>query len=141
MSLSACPSYSLLEAREKYLLSLKVLIYSLYPFFFSFPLTRAVLFVLHIFFFFSPAVLFFFFLAAAFSRRKLDERRVSRAQRDDSRARYSGEPHKKKPNCTTWSFDFSLCVRFLLLLLFLFTFGLLSIIAISLMHCVLIENT
>ena len=141
MSLSACPSYSLLEAREKYLLSLKVLIYSLYPFFFLLSPYPCCSLRFTYLFFFSPAVLFFFFLAAAFSRRKLDERRVSRAQRDDSRARYSGEPHKKKPNCTTWSFDFSLCVRFLLLLLFLFTFGLLSIIAISLMHCVLIENT
>ena len=62
MSLSACPSYSLLEAREKYLLSLKVLIYSLYPFFFSFPLTRAVLFV-YISFFFFLLLFFFFFLS------------------------------------------------------------------------------
>lgn len=78
MSLSACLSYSLLEAREKYLLSLKVLIYSLYPFFFSFPLTRAVLFVLHIFFFFLLLFFFFFpcssFLAQEVGRKKSQPR-------------------------------------------------------------------
>lgn len=140
MSLSACPTYSLLEAREKYLLSLKVLIYSLYPFFFllSFYPCCSLRFT---YLFFSPAVLFCFSLQQL-SRAGSWTKEESAAHSVTTVEHATLANHtKKNPNCTTWSFDYRLCGLFLFLLLFLFTFVLLSIIAISLMHCVLIENT